>query len=250
MIKTRKYAIIILLYALAQFTSALFIGIANSLAVYISFCFTSLYTLYFYKNRKILDWVLSISIPSIILFIVILIVSSFFANYSADESIIGDLSIFFMFVLPSLAYIFIMSLISKWIGKKQYSDKFIKIITLVYLVPLSIYAVPIVFFIGLIIISPMNNIYSDSILIYSFIFIYFVLPPVLTIEAYANKKINEVIFHLAYMIFAPLLIYLFMIPLKEVSLIILCIPLLFVLKNYYLWYRDYKRKQAIREDKD
>lgn len=248
MIKTRKYAIIILLYALAQFTSALFIGIPNSLAVYISFCFATLYGLYFYKNRKILDWILSISIPSIILFIVILIVSSFFANYSADESIIGDLSIFFMFVLPSLAYIFIISLISKWIGKKQYSDKFIKIITLVYLVPLSIYAVPIVFFIGLVIMYPMNNIYSDSILVYSFIFIYFCLPLILIIHSHINKRNIEKYFHLLYM-FAPILIFL-MIPLKEAFFLILCIPLLFVLKNCYLWYRDYKRNQAIKEDKD
>jgi len=64
---------------------------------------------------------------------------------------------------------------------------------------------------------------------------------ILTIHAHINKRNIEKYFHLLYMIFAPLFIYL---P------FILCIPPLFVLRNYYLWYRDYKRKQAIREDKD
>ncbi len=248
MIKTRKYAIIILLYTLAQFTSALFIGIPNSLAVYISFCFATLYALYFYKNRQILDWILSISIPSIILFLVIFIVSTFFADYSINKSIVSNLSIFFMFVLPGLACVFIASLISKWIGKKQYSDKFIRITSLVYCIIISIYAIPIVFFVGFTTMNPMNNIYSDSILIYSFMFIYFILPLILTIHAHINKRNIEKYFHLLCM-FAPLLIFL-MIPLKEVFFLILCIPLLFVLRNCYLWYRDHKRKQAIREDKD
>ncbi len=243
MIKTRKYAIIILLYALAQFTSTLIMRTPNSLAVYISFCFTSLYTLYFYKNRQILDWVLSISIPSLILFLVIFIVSTFFANYSADESIVRELNRIFMLTFPLLNFLFILSLtfalILKWIGEKRPYDWFIAITFFIYSIIEIIYGLILSF--AFVLTGYNSTTYYDIIFSYSFVFIYFILPLPLTIHAHINKRNIEKYFHLLYMIFAPLFIYL---P------FILCIPPLFVLRNYYLWYRDYKRKQAIREDKD
>ncbi|AWI33336.1 hypothetical protein [Helicobacter apodemus] len=258
MIKTKKYAIIILLYTLAQSISTLIMRTPNSLAVYISFCFTSLYTLYFYKNRKILDWVLSISIPSIILFLVIFIVSSFFADYNVDESIVKKLNGILMIIFPTLALslilFLIITLIFKWIDEKRIYGWFIGITFFIYFIIIIIYGTILSFIFGL---TDYNyTAYYDIIASYSFVFIYFPLPLILTIHAHINQRNIEKYFHLFYMVFAPMMITIFDFYLDEIyriqniTLMFVIIPPLFALKNLYLSYRQYKgEKKNLRKDK-
>ncbi len=264
MIKTRKYAIIILLYALAQFTSTLIIGIPKSLAVYLSFIAMILSFLYFSETKLILEWILAITIPLIILFAVIVMVSIYIPDYEGNYSIVRISNVLFVYIFPMLVFFSIFGSFHSWIieiSQKQIYDRSIKLISVVYKTTAYIYGLINMFCMGMSLFQD-HITYFDVILIYSPLLIYFLLPLPLTIHAHINKRNIEKYFHLLYMVFAPLLLlflyYGYDTATKDIDsivfltmiIVILSIPLLFVLRNCYLWYRDHKRKQAIREDKD
>ncbi|WP_162550378.1 hypothetical protein [Helicobacter apodemus] len=180
--------------------------------------------------------ILSIIITSLVVFLAPL----FSLDYISDKLDSHLKAFYFLVALicPPIATIYLFY----WLSEQQILDWFVKTAIVVYIIIIIIYELTSLIAIAISGNNPYPDILSTSIL--------FLLPLPLTIHAHINQRNIEKYFHLLYMVFAPILLDLFMIPSKEVSLIILCIPLLFVLKNYYLWYRDYKRKQAIREDKD
>lgn len=79
-----------------------------------------------------------------------------------------------------------------------------------------------------------------------------ILSPCLAIDAHINKRHIEKYFHLLYMVFAPILPFIPMIDIVDYSTrvefepfesTILYLPLLFVLRNYYLLYRGYRKER-------
>ncbi len=222
MIKTKSYTGVISFYSLIQFANYLFIGNHKSIIAFLNLLLIGLFFLYFLRKETSSE---NIIIPAILLIIFLASGWSLLGMYSMIAWVASSFSATF-------------SYFSCLLREKQISTLFLTITfcvnaftTHIYLVLHLLYQHKTIF-----------CILSTSIL--------FLLPLPLTIHAHINQRNIEKYFHLLYMVFAPILLDLFMIPLKEASFLILCIPPLFVLRNCYLWYRDYKRKQAIREDKD
>lgn len=237
----------LLLYAPMQFISTLMLELPSCLSTYFTFSFTLLYTLYFYNVRQVFSWVLAIIAPPIIFYLVIVIVSYYFGGYTASKSVM-ELNMFFMFALPSLA---ILVLILPCIEiHKRLSDKFIKISFFIYLITFVIHLFIMLFFRVLITYCVECATYGDIISNYLLYPIYLSLPLPLAIYAYINKREIEAIFHLGYMIFAPIIFfyilssnsyeYDFNSIFTKTSIIFLIPPLFFVLKNWYLSYREYR----------
>ena len=117
---------------------------------------------------------------------------------------------------------------------------FIVIITIVSVIATFLYGFIATFFVAFVMYDENYHIY-DIIFPYLIVFICCLFPLPIAIYAHINKRNIEKYFHLLYMIFAPLFIYL---P------FILCIPLLFVLRNCYLWYRNKKLNKLQVVEKD
>ena len=259
--KTKDYILTTLVYSYIQFMVTLFIGNPRSLALYFSVLFLIFYSLYFRNVKTILYWVLAFFIPSIIFLVITFIIHTFFSNYTPEESIANILDDFFVMLFPILSFIMINISLFAWLDKKKKSDSYIKTMVFIYTITIYPYGFITELFIGVILSSRNTTTYFDMFLLYPSVFTYFFLPIILAIHAHINKNYGEKYIHILYMIFAPLipiflavngnsLFFLFII-------LVPYIPLLFVLKNLYLWHRQYKKekknkiknKNSLTEDK-
>ncbi len=249
--KARDYIIFIISYFWVQLADTLFMGVIHSLSVYLSAIFLVSYTIYFHPTKGMSHWILSFLMLSAIFSIIVLIVSTFFPNYTNNKEII---KYFNNMWFPEMAFIIIAISFGDWI-EEQKSDKFIKIALYIYALPAILYGIIMLIAIILMTYAIYANGYhyglGDIFFLYSS-FIYFFLPLILLVSAHRNNNYIEKWFHLLYIVFIPIWIVLmvwkgfyFVDATSNIifTMFIICLPFLFALKNLCIWQLKHNKSQ-------
>lgn len=143
----------------------------------------------------------------------------------------------------STIYIFVFSLTTfclfYYLYKKQELNWFVGITTIIGGLLAYIYMSGAIVVFGM-----FGETLLDETLTYLSAFVILFLPLPLAIYAYTHKNAVETIFHLGYMLLAPIVAFLSL-DSVVVFILILSIPFLFLLKNLYLCYRRSKTKDCI-----
>ncbi|MDE5602693.1 MAG: hypothetical protein K2I71_02075 [Helicobacter sp.] len=222
MIKTKDYMGVVFFYSLIPLANYLFIGYSKSIATFLNSLLVGFCFLYFLRNKSTSNE--GIIIPSILLAVSLL--SPFVANNS------NSLKMFSIIAWEVSAFSLIYSYFSRLFHERQISTFFLTIILCINVFTTNIYMV--LYFLAK----------DENIFYFLCAFILFSFPLPLTIHAHIHKRTIEKYFHLLYMVFAPLLVYPFMLPSKAIFFSILSIPFIFLFRNCYLWYRESKNNKT------